>query len=140
MNKSFVIGRLTADPTVRDSNGVNICNFSVAADTRSKDANGDYITNFYRVSAWRQMGDNCAKYLHKGDRVAVIGELVLRSYVDKNGQNRSSLDIPSADSVEFLTEKRDAQPAAAPAPAAQAPAVPPVTLPLAGADDDLPFD
>ena len=136
MNKVFVIGRLTADPTVRDNNGVNICNFSVAADTRSKDADGNTITNFYRVSVWRQQGDNCAKYLHKGDRVAVTGDQVLRSFVDKNGQTRSSLEIPYVDSVEFLTEKRDA---AAQAPSAPAYTRNPVSAPMPGAMDDLPF-
>lgn len=136
MNKVIVIGRLTADPTVRDNNGSNVTNFSVAADTRTKDANGEFITNFYRVSVWRQQGENCAKYLHKGDRVSVIGDQVLRFWTDKNGQTRASLEIPSADSVEFLTEKRENQENTSAPAASKAPKAPVV----ADEDEDsLPF-
>lgn len=137
MNKVFVIGRLTADPTVRDNNGSNVTNFSVAADTRVKDTNGEFITNFYRVSVWRQLGENCAKYLHKGDRVSVTGDQVLRFWTDKNGQTRASLEIPYADSVEFLTEKRENQENTS-APSATPPA-PKAPVAVDEDEDSLPF-
>ena len=138
MNKTFVYGRLTADPTTREVNGNRVTSFSVASDTRTKDTEGNYITNFFRVAAWGVPGDNCAKWLHKGNRVIVTGEVVLRSYTDKNGALRYSLDIPRADTVEFVETKGDNGQAAAPAQPAQAyqqPAAPAV-------DDDpdsLPF-
>lgn len=106
MNKLTVIGRLASDPQIREISGSTVCNFRVAATTRRKDENGEYISNFYNVDVWRALGENCSKYLHKGDRVAIVGELVLRSYVDTKGQQRYSLDLSASD-VEFLTEKRE---------------------------------
>lgn len=52
-NKLFTVGRLTADPELRTVKDVPCTNFTVAADTKSKDENGEYVTNFYHVTAWR---------------------------------------------------------------------------------------
>lgn len=79
-------------------------NFSLASDTRNKDAEGNMMTNFYRVSAWRGLGDTCAKFLHKGDRVAIMGDLLFRTYKDKNGQERAAMQVTLTD-VEFLNDK-----------------------------------
>lgn len=104
MNKLFTIGRLTADPVVRDANGASVCNFRLASDTRRKDESGNYIPIFYSVDVWRGLGDTCAKYLHKGDRISVAGNLSMRTYTDTKGQNRVSLDL-TADDVTFLMER-----------------------------------
>ena len=79
-------------------------NFSLASDTRNKDAEGNPVTNFYRVSAWRGLGDTCAKFLHKGDRIAIMGDLLFRIYKDKNGQERAAMQVTLTD-VEFLNDK-----------------------------------
>ena len=139
MNKTFVFGRLTADPTTREANGNRVTSFTVASDTRSKDAEGNNITNFFRVSVWGTPGDNCAKWLHKGSRVIVYGEVVMRSYTDKNNQLRYSLDIPKADTVEFVETKADN------ANAPSTPAAPPSPSPSVVAnyasesEDEIPF-
>jgi len=88
------------------------------------------VTDFYRVNAWRQLGDNCAKYLSKGKKVAVMGELQARTYEDKTGKTRVSLDV-SADEVEFLSPKGEAPQAA---PRDDLPGF--ANLP----EDELPFD
>ncbi len=123
MNKVFIIGRLTADPTQGSFDGATCANFSVAADTRSKTKDGKAITNFYRCSAWRGLGDNCLKYLHKGDRVSVVGDLVHKSYIDTKGQERYQLDVTVND-VEFMGGGRNPNAQTTPqqqsAPAAQA--------------------
>lgn len=80
-------------------------NFSVAADTRIKGKDGKNITNFYRCTAWRGQGDNCAKYLHKGDRVGVVGDLALQTYTDTKGQERSAMQVTISD-IEFLSDRR----------------------------------
>ena len=73
MQKLFIIGRLTADPEQRVTpSGISVCSFTVAVDRRFP-VNGEMVTDFYRVNAWRQLGDNCAKYLSKGKKVAVVG-------------------------------------------------------------------
>lgn len=67
-----------------------------------KDGEGKYIPIFYRVTAWRKLGELCAQRLHKGDPVAVIGDLAIRSYKDRNGQDRTSVNI-TLGNIEFLS-------------------------------------
>ena len=94
-------------------------NFTVVCKTRKKDANGERIPNFYRVTAWNATGEVCAKYLHKGDKVSVLGDLILQEYVDKQGVTRAALQV-TASEVEFMTPRPKAQ--ADGAPAQEAPA------------------
>lgn len=106
MNQIVLIGHLTADPTTRaTSTGVTICTFTLAVTRSHKDQNGDKQSDFFRINAWRQTADFCGKYLKKGSRVAVTGEVNLNSYEGKDGQKRYSLDVQT-DHVENLTEKK----------------------------------
>ena len=101
INKLTACGRLTADPVLADGpNGAVICHFSLACDTRRKDASGNPLTNFYRCTSWRGQAENCARFLHKGDKVTVVGDLLLREYTDRNGQLRASMELDLSD-VEF---------------------------------------
>lgn len=105
MNKLTIIGNLTADPEMRATpSGVTVCTFTVAVNRRFANADGDRITDFFRVNAWRQLGDTCGRYLAKGRKVAVVGELQARTYQAKDGTTRMSLDV-AADEVEFLSPK-----------------------------------
>lgn len=106
MNQIVLIGHLTADPTTRATpNGVTVCSFTIGVTRSRKDANGEKQSDFFRINTWRQTADFCGKYLTKGSRVAVTGELNLNSYKGKDGQTRYSLDV-QADHVENLTEKK----------------------------------
>ena len=105
MNKITLIGNLTHDPEVRSTpSGVTICTFTIAVNRRFANQSGERQTDFFRINAWRQLGDTCARYLQKGRKVAVIGELQARTYEASDGTTRMSLDV-SADEVEFLTPK-----------------------------------
>ena len=98
MNKITAVGRLTADPTITESaNGAVLCHFTVAANTRRKNAAGQPLTNFYRRTVWRAIAENCARYLHKGDMVTISGDLALTEYSDRNGQPRCSLEVDVSD-------------------------------------------
>ena len=111
MNKIILIGNLTNDPESRATpSGVSVCSFTIAVNRRF----GDKETDFFRIQAWRGLADTCKKYLSKGKKVAVIGELQARQYDGKDGQKRMSLDV-SADEVEFLSSKEDSKPAMKPA-------------------------
>ena len=106
MNTLHIIGYLTADPTTRaTSNGVTVCSFTIGVTRSRKDQNGERVSDFFRINTWRQTADFCGKYLTKGSRVAVTGEVNLNSYKGKDGQTRYSLDV-QADHVENLTEKK----------------------------------
>ena len=103
---------MTADPTLSTINDAPCTTFTLASDTKAKDASGNYIPIFYRVTVWRRLAENVAQYLHKGDQVTVHGDLSLRNYVDREGQNRVSVQI-SANHVEFPSRKTSMTPAAA---------------------------
>ena len=113
MQKIILTGNVCNDPETKSTPaGATVCSFVVAADRRFPDAKGERITDFFRVQAWRKLGEVCGKYVKKGMKVGVIGELQARTYEAKDGTTRMSLDI-NADEVEFMS--RAEQPAAKPA-------------------------
>lgn len=109
MNKIFIIGNLTRDPEMRTTgSGVSVCSFTVAVNRRrSGNAEaGQPEADFFRVSAWRQLGENCNRFLAKGRKVGVTGTLSLQTYTGNDGQPRASLEV-TADEVEFLTPRSE---------------------------------
>ncbi len=131
MNKVFLIGNLTRDPETRTTqSGVSLCTFTIAVNRRrsSNAEAGQPEADFFRITAWRQLGDICAKYLAKGRKVSVVGTVSASAYTGSDGQARASLEV-TADDVEFLTPRSEAgeapaynsAPAAAPAPRAPVP-------------------
>ena len=108
MQKLTIIGNLTSSPETRATNsGKTVCSFTVAVDRRFSGSGGEKVTDFFRCNAWNKLGENCAKYLAKGKKVAVVGELQARTYAAKDGTTRMSLDV-AADEVEFLSPRSDA--------------------------------
>ena len=108
MNKLYIIGNLTQEPKLAATRtGVPVCTFSVAVNRRFAGQDGQKQTDFFRVSAWRGLGENCAKYLAKGKKVAVVGEASLSMFTGQDGQPRASIEI-NADEVEFLSPKSEA--------------------------------
>ena len=104
MNKLTIIGNLCKDPETRTTqSGKSVCTFNVAVNRRGNQQEADY----FRVSAWNQTGEACSKYLTKGSKVAVVGNVSLNTYTTQNGENRSSMEVYAQD-VEFLTRKADA--------------------------------
>ena len=105
MNKITLIGNLAADPEVRSTqSGVTVCTFTLAVTRKYAPQGEERQTDFFRINAWRQLGDNCARFLAKGKKAAVVGELQARTYEAKDGSTRMSLDV-SADEVEFLSPR-----------------------------------
>ena len=101
MNKLMIIGNLVRDPeTGTTESGVNWCTFTVAARKRfHKDGEPD--AEFVRVTAWRALGDSCAKFLAKGKKVCVIGEPRVHAWSQEGGQARGQMEL-NADEVAFL--------------------------------------
>lgn len=95
-----IIGNLTSDPISRTTqNGKQVCNFTVAVSRRRTN---DNETDYFRVSAWGGLAENCNRYLVKGKKVAVIGQVSVSTYKASNGDLRANLDV-FAESVEFLS-------------------------------------
>lgn len=108
MNKLFIIGNLCKDPELRTTqSGIAVCAFTVAVNRRKAGAEaGQQEADFFRVTAWRQLGENCNRFLAKGRKVGVVGTLTLQTFTGNDGQQRSSLEV-QADEVEFLSPKGD---------------------------------
>ena len=109
MNKIFLIGNLTRDPELRSTQaGIPVCTFTVAVNRRRQGAEaGQAEADFFRVTTWRQLAENCNRYLAKGRKVGVSGTLTLQNYTGNDGQLRYSLEV-QADEVEFLTPRGEA--------------------------------
>lgn len=104
MNKVFLIGNLSKDPELRTTNsGTSVCTFSIAVNRR-KDKDGNSTADFFSIVAWRQLAELCGKYLAKGRKVSVAGELQNRSYEANDGTKRHVTEIV-ANEIEFLTPK-----------------------------------
>jgi single-strand DNA-binding protein len=105
MNKLTIIGNLTADPELRTiPSGISVCTFTVAVNRRYSSNKDERQTDFFRVAAWRQLGENCSRFLTKGKKVCVIGEVSARAFEGKDGTLRASLEV-TADEVEFLSPR-----------------------------------
>ena len=114
MNKLTIIGNLTKVPELRvTSQGTPVCSFTVAVNSRK--GNEDH-TDYFSVTAWRGLGENCAKFLDKGKKVAVIGPVTLRTW-DKDDKHGASMEV-TADDVEFISPRVSDMPTPAEAPAA----------------------
>ena len=141
MNKVFIVGNLTRDPELRSTrDGISVCSFTVAVNHRVRNAEaGQPEADFFRVTAWRQLGENCAKYLAKGRKVSVTGSVSASAYTAQDGTARASLEV-TADDVEFLTPRGEVGDAPAPAPRMQAAPAAPQSNGFEQVDDDeLPF-
>lgn len=135
MNKMTIVGNLTHDPETRQTpSGATVCTFTIAADRRFP-VNGEKVTDFFRVNAWRGLGETCQKWLSKGKKIVVIGELQARLYDAKDGSTRLSLDV-AADEIEFCSPRGDGDvPREEPKPQNESP----LGDAQPGSEDDMPF-
>lgn len=102
MNQHTIIGNLTRDPeTGTTQGGVNWCRFTVAV-RKKRPKEGEKDADYIQVTAWRGLGDTCAKYLAKGRKVCVIGEPKAGAWIGKDGSAKGQIEI-TADEVEFLS-------------------------------------
>lgn len=93
-----VVGNLTADPELRyTQNGLPVANFTIASTPRTFDrASGEWKDGealFLRASVWRDFAEHVAGSLTKGSRVIATGRLKQRSYQDREGNNRTSIEL-----------------------------------------------
>lgn len=113
MNKVFVYGRLYSDPEIKEYNGRNVASFGIASQNKNviDKTKKEYGTNFYRVSVWGPSAESAAKYLHKGNRVVVCGDLVVREYTGNDGIKHTAVEINNAeyDLVETKAESEAKQ-------------------------------
>lgn len=113
VNKAILLGHLGKDPDVRYlEGGVAVCRLSLATTKRAQTLpNGTQIperTEWHNIVVWRGIAEAAKKYLHKGDKVYVEGEIRSRSFEDKNGVRHTVVEI-FAESMEMVAVKQQTQ-------------------------------
>ncbi|MBO5291451.1 MAG: single-stranded DNA-binding protein [Clostridia bacterium] len=142
LNCAVIMGRLTADPELRQTpSGVAVTRFTVAVDRSFVKAGEERKADFINVVAWRQTAEFVTRYFSKGSMIAVQGAIQTGSY-EKDGVKRSTFEIV-ADNVSFCGSKSESGTSGAPrTPVAAAPSFSNGSADDFAAmadDDDLPF-
>ena len=110
VSKIVIIGNVGRDPELRMTpNGRPVCEFSVAVNRVSgKSDSGERIeqTDWYRVSCWSTLAERAQQWVQKGRLVYIEGRFTPRTYTDREGKERLSLDISASD-FQMLDARRD---------------------------------
>ena len=119
-NKVILIGNLVEDPELKQTpNGIPVTNFRIAVGRRfAKD--GEQNADFISIVAWRNTAEFVNRYFNKGNSILVCGSLQSRSWKDKDGNNRSTLEVV-ADEVSFVERKTNDDSGTAPSVSAPPP-------------------
>ena len=118
LNVVAIMGRLARDPELRQTTtGKNVASFRIACDRGRRDANGQSKADWLDVVAWDRTAEFICKYFQKGSLIAIDGRLQIRQYQDKNGQNRTAVEIV-ANNVSFAGSKNADTPVGGGVPAA----------------------
>lgn len=105
MNKVILIGNLTKDPEhMSTTNGVSVCRFTLAVQRKFAGQDGEREADFINIVTWRGLADNCHKFLSKGKKCGIVGEIQTRSYDAQDGTKRYVTEVVASE-VEFLSAK-----------------------------------
>lgn len=105
INRCILVGRLVADPELRETaNGKPVGNFRIAVERSRGGQNGEKTADFFPVVVWGKLAELCASYVSKGSMVGIVGSIQNRSYEDSQGNKRNSTEI-IADEVQFIGKK-----------------------------------
>lgn len=126
MNKAILIGNVGKEPEIRKTqSGISVANFSLAT---SKKVKGEDKTEWHRIVVWDKLAEIIEKYVKKGDKVMIEGEIETREY-EKDGRKVYTTEI-RAWNMEMLGGKSEP---------AKEPANPTNNIDLNDIPDDLPF-
>lgn len=108
LNRISIMGRMVRDPELRHTqSSIPVCSFSVACD-RDYKVNGEKVTDFIDIVAWRGTAELASKYLTRGRMVVIDGRIQLRDWTDRDGNKRRSAEI-LASSISFADSRSKKQ-------------------------------
>src|SRR5215467_13851051 len=110
LNKIMLIGNLGKDPELQlSAEGTPFTRFSLAVNRSYTSSSGEKVeeTEWFNIVVWRQLAEICERYLHKGSKVYIEGRLSQRKYTDKEGVQRTSVEVIASD-MEMLDRKPEA--------------------------------
>lgn len=105
INKAIIVGRLTADPELRQTpSGVSVTSFTVAVNRTYQKDKDEQQTDFIDVTAWRGTAEFICRYFAKGNAIGIDGSIQTRNYTDKNGNKRKAVEVLTSN-VTFVESK-----------------------------------
>ena len=149
MNRAILVGRLTADPELKQTpNGISVCTFSIAINRPYSSKSGERQADFINIVAWRNQAEFVSKYFAKGNQIGIDGSIQTRQYTDRDGNKRTAFEVV-AENISFIESKASSQqsrsydnpstPSRSPAPAAETYSNGDAADFAEIDDDDLPF-
>ena len=106
MNCVVLIGRMTKDVELRRTNsGKAVASFTLAVNKDFKNEQGGYDADFIDCVAFEQKAETISKYVHKGDKFAVLGQLATRSYENKESKKVKVTEV-KVTGFDFLEGKK----------------------------------
>jgi len=139
LNKIMIMGRLTKEPVLRKTqSGTSVASFTVAVD-RDFSGGEEKKTDFIDCVAWRNNADFVNRFFHKGTMAVVCGSLQIRTWADKEGNNRRTAEV-LVDNLYFGEARKTSLEGPANSDSAEEPAEEQSEFEeLANETDDLPF-
>lgn len=104
LNQVVIVGRIAQDLEIKDTENGKVTNVTLAVPRSFKNAEGSYDTDFIDCTLWKNIAESTVEYCKKGDLVGVKGRLQMNNYKDKDGNNKSKLNV-IAEKVTFLSTK-----------------------------------
>lgn len=141
LNRVEIMGRLVRDAELRcTASGTPVASFSLAVESDYKTPNGEKVTDFYDVIAWRNTANFICQHFTKGRMIVVAGRLKTETWTDKNtGKGKKTIRIV-AESVYFGDSKKDDGATATQTTTPYSSSAPQGFTEISGVeDDDLPF-
>ena len=151
LNKVILIGNLTADPELKQTqSGISVVSFTLAVNRRyqshSADGQAQQQADFISCVAWRQTAEFISRYFRKGSSLCITGSIQTRNWLDQQGQKRYTTEVV-VDEAMFVDSRSENQQRTAAAPATggqyapEAYATPGAVenFDVIKGDDDLPF-
>lgn len=109
MNKVFLIGNLTHDIVLsKTAAGTSVCKIPIAINRNYTNADGEREVDFIDVIVWRELAENCVRYLSKGKKIAVMGVIQTRNYKTDKERTRYVTEILASE-IEFLSPKTQSE-------------------------------
>lgn len=112
LNKVQLIGRITADPEIRETpNGTRVANFSVATGEKYKDNSGQEVskTEFTNIVLWAKLAEIAEQYVKKGDKLYIEGKLQTRSWEDQNGVKKYKTEVIGSNMIMLGSPKGNSE-------------------------------
>lgn len=106
LNKAILMGRLTRDPELRyTQSNIAVVSFTIAVERRYTGDSGKKQTDFIDIVTWRKTAEFVHQWFSKGQMIIIVGSIQSRKWQDKNGNNRTSIEVV-ADEVQFGESKK----------------------------------